>query len=109
MSPANRCTSGDWVEIERVLLEPADRAPGLPPETAEKPLLTWVKGFALCEAALGEEATIETMTGRRVTGVLSAINPGYHHTFGDPPPELVAVGRDLRARIDLWRNVGGGA
>ena len=37
------------------------------------------------------------MTGRTVTGRLSAVNPGYFHTFGDPIPELVHVGRDLRA------------
>ena len=29
-----------------MLLEPADRSAALPPETAEKPLLVWVKGFA---------------------------------------------------------------
>lgn len=105
---AERCRAGDWVEVQRVLLEPADRSPGLPSETAEQPLLTWVKGFALADAALGDEVTVETMTGRRVTGALSAVNPGYHHTFGDPVPELAAVGRDLRVRLAAWR-AGGGA
>jgi len=46
------------------------------------------------------------MTGRLVTGRLSAINPGYHHTFGDPVPELVAVGRDLRAQLKAYRKAG---
>jgi len=107
MAPADRCRSGEWVEVERVLLEPADRSPGLPPETAEKPLITWVKGFAQGDGALGDDVTVETMTGRLVTGALSAVNPGYFHTFGEPVPELATVGRDLRARLSEWRTGGG--
>jgi hypothetical protein len=103
VSDAPRARAGDWVEVERVLLEPADRSTNLPPETAEKPLVMWVKGFALGDAALGEEITIETMTGRRVSGALSAVNPGYYHTFGDPVPELAHVGKDLRARLAAYR------
>jgi hypothetical protein len=102
----NRCEKGEWVEVERVLLEPADRSPNLPPETAEKPLLIWSKGFASASAAIGDELTVETMTGRMVTGRLSAINPGYTHTFGAPVPELSTVGRDLRARLAAWRAAG---
>ena len=82
---------------------PVDRSKNLPAETAEKPLMMWVKGFAEGEAALGESCTIETMTGRQVTGTLSAINPGYFHTFGNPIPELVHVGKDLRARLAAYR------
>ena len=108
MTHADRCIAGEWVEVERVLLEPADRSPNLPPETAEKPLRVWVKGFALADAALGEEISVETMTGRTVTGTLSAVNPGYTHTFGDPVPELVGVGRDLRARLAEYRAAGSG-
>ena len=97
------CSVGEWVEVERVLLEPHERAANLPPDTAEKPLLVWVKGFARAKAALGEEVEIETVTGRLATGKLSAINPGYYHTFGDPVPELTHVGRDLRARLAAYR------
>jgi hypothetical protein len=106
LDDAARCTPGEWVEVERVLLEPADRSTALPPETAEKPMLVWVNGFAASEAALGEDVTVETMTGRLVTGRLSAVNPGYFHTFGRPPVELVAVGRDLRARLAAYRAAG---
>lgn len=98
-----RAREGDWVEIEAKLLDPADRSKNLPPETAEKPLMMWVKGFALGEAAQGEALTIETITGRRVTGALSAVNPGYYITYGDPIPELTHVGRDLRARLAAYR------
>jgi 2-amino-4-ketopentanoate thiolase alpha subunit len=106
LTETNRCKAGDWVEVERVLLEPADRSKNLPPETAEKPLRMWIKGFARGEASLGDEATVETMTGRHVSGRLSAINPGYFHTFGNPIPELVHVGKDLRARLADYRKAG---
>lgn len=98
-----RAQRGDWVEVEARLLDPADRSTNLPPETAEKPLMMWVKGFAEGEAALGEELTIETITGRRVTGALSAVNPGYSITYGPPIPELTHVGRDLRAGLAAFR------
>ncbi len=103
MSGAATCEVGDWVEVERVLLEPADRSTALPPETAAKPLMVWVKGFALAAGSLGDEVGVETMTGRTVVGTLSAVNPGYYHTFGDPVAELVHVGADLRAQLAEYR------
>jgi hypothetical protein len=108
LTDLTHCKAGDWVEVERVLLEPADRSKNLPPETAEKPLMMWVKGFALGEAAKGEELTIETITGRKVTGALSAVNPGYYITYGDPIPELTHVGRDLRAQLAAYHASEGG-
>ena len=106
MTDAARCTLDAWVEVERVLLDPADRSAALPPETASKPMLVWVSGFAQAEAGLGDEVTVETMTGRMVTGRLSATNPGYFHTFGHPVPELTHVGRDLRAQLAAYRQAG---
>jgi hypothetical protein len=99
LTETTRCKAGDWVEVERVLLEPADRSKNLPPETAEKPLRMWIKGFAQSAGVLGDVMTVETMTGRLVEGALSAVNPGYFHTFGKPIPELTRVGVDLRARL----------
>jgi hypothetical protein len=98
-----RAREGDWVEVEATLLDPADRSTNLPPETADKPLRMWIKGFALGEASLGEALTVETMTGRRVAGVLSAVNPGYFITYGNPIAELTHVGRDLRAQLAAFR------
>jgi hypothetical protein len=103
MGDAARARRGDWVEIERTILDPSQRSKNLPPETAEKPLLMWVKGFAQADGVLGDEMSVETMTGRRVSGVLSAVNPGYFHTFGNPIPELVHVGKDLRERLSAHR------
>lgn len=104
MVDAERCSAGDWVEVERVLLEPADRSTNLPEDTAAQPLMVWVKGFALADAIIGDELSVETMTGRTVSGRLSAVNPGYFHTFGRPAPELTHVGRDLRARVAAYRS-----
>ncbi|PKQ20763.1 MAG: 2-amino-4-ketopentanoate thiolase [Actinobacteria bacterium HGW-Actinobacteria-6] len=103
MADITRCSVGDWVEVERVLLEPADRSTNLPEETAAQPLRMWVKGFARSAASLGDEVTVETMTGRSVTGMLTDVNPGYMHTFGRPTPELTHVGRDLRDRVAAYR------
>ena len=108
MTDEIRAREGDWVEVECKLLDPADRSKNLPPETAEKPLMMWVKGFALGAAAKDEELTIETITGRRVTGTLSAVNPGYFITYGNPIPELTHVGRDLRAQLAAYRAAEGG-
>lgn len=106
MTAPERCNAGDWVEVERVLLEPADRAANLPEDTAAQPLRMWVKGYAKAAAAVGEEVAVETMTGRTVTGTLTEVNPGYTHTFGKPAPELTAIGRDLRARVAAYRKAG---
>ena len=106
MSDRTRCGVDDWVEVETILLEPADRSKNLPPDTAAQPLRMWVKGFAQAEANEGDEVTVRTVTGRTVTGTLSDINPGYFHTFGRPVPELVHVGRDLRERLAAYRKAG---
>jgi hypothetical protein len=103
MSDSFRCSAGEWVEVERVLLEPAERAAGLPEDTAAQPLRAWVKGFALAGGFIGDEIEVETMTGRVVRGHLSAVSPGYTHTFGTPPDEIIRVGRDLRARVAEYR------
>src|SRR5512133_1287429 len=108
MPGPNRCTVDQWVEVERVLLTPDERSKALPADTAEKPLMVWVKGFAQSEAEMGEELSVETMTGRIATGRLSAINPGYTHTFGEPIPELTHVGRDLRAKLAEYRAASAG-
>jgi hypothetical protein len=103
MTDQFHCQADDWVEVESVLLEPADRSKNLPEDTAAQPLRMWVKGFAQGAANAGEPVTVRTVTGRTVTGSLTARNPGYFHTFGQPIPELVHVGRDLRERLATWR------
>ena len=103
MTDTIRCHEGDWVEVEYVLLAPEERAAGIPEDTAAQPLRAWVKGFARGEGMIGDEVEVETMTGRLVRGHLSAIEPGYTHTFGTPPAEISGIGRDLRARVAAYR------
>lgn len=107
MDDETRCSLDDWVEVGLVLLEPADRSANLPEDTAAQPLRMWVKGFARASVAVGESLTVETMTGREVTGTLTEVDPGYFHTFGKPAPELTSVGRDLRIRVAAYRKAGG--
>lgn len=104
---AERCRIGQWVEVESVLLEPADRAANLPEETADKPLVVWVKGFATTEAAHGEGCEVETVTGRVVRGRLSDLDPAYMHTFGAQPAEIAHIGRELRERLARYRTKAG--
>ncbi len=92
------CKIGQWVQVHRIVLEAGHRAQGVPEDTAQVPMQMWVKGFAQYEATVGSQLTIVTAAGRRVTGELVAIHPGYEHGFGQPVPELLEVARELRQR-----------
>lgn len=96
-----RARKGDWVEIEEILLVPGERAPQVPEDTQKVPLIQWCKGYlATEEASIGDEVEIETITGRRVKGKLSQINPRHIHNFGEPVKELIDVGRELREELE---------
>jgi hypothetical protein len=89
------------VRVHRIILEPHERAPNLPVDTQATPFQAWTNGFLEDEsAAIGDQATIRTVIGRLLTGRLSDINPRYAHDFGDPQPELLAAGDELRLRLD---------
>lgn len=90
---------GDWAEVQFVLLEPGERAPGLPGDTARVPLTARVKGFLDGEARPGGPAAVTTVLGRRVEGTLLEVLPPARHTFGRPVPELLPIGRELRDRL----------
>jgi hypothetical protein len=90
---------GDWAEVSLVVLEPAERAPGLPPDTAATPLTARVRGFLEGEAAVGGPAAVRTPAGRRVEGTLLRVNPAPGHSFGEPVPELLPIGEELRRRL----------
>jgi hypothetical protein len=88
---------GDWVQIHNIVLEAGDRAPNLPEETKEVPLELRVRGFLKEDSAeLDQEVTIETLVGREITGNLEKINPVYSHDYGQPIPELLQIGRELK-------------
>lgn len=87
---------GSWVEIHNIVLDAGERAAQVPQDTRRVPLELRVKGFLVAAAALGDEAEIETPTGRRLRGRLTTTNPAYTHTFGPPIPELSAIGGEVR-------------
>lgn len=84
--------AGTWVEIEKVLLNPGERAPTLPEDTKKVPYVLNVSGFLLEEAEIGSPARIRTLIGRELEGTLKTVNPSYAHTFGKVVPELLNIG-----------------
>ncbi len=88
---------GAWVEIHRTVLPVGGRAPQVPDDTRQVPLEMRVKGFLVAPAAIGEEAEIETSTGRHLMGTLAEVNPVYSHGFGSPIPELSAIAAEVSA------------
>ncbi|NIO07906.1 MAG: 2-amino-4-ketopentanoate thiolase [Deltaproteobacteria bacterium] len=76
-----------------------ERASHVPRDTQKVPLEMTVKGFLIEPAALGQEAEIVTQAGRRLRGTLTEVNPAYRHSFGPSIPELISVGREVRALL----------
>jgi hypothetical protein len=95
---------GTWVEIHATLLEPSARATQVPDDTRRVPLEMRAKGFLAAPAALGEEAEIETVTGRRLSGILLTANPAYEHGFGPPITALVGIGLELKTILQRREN-----
>jgi hypothetical protein len=90
---------GDWGEIRFVLLAPEERTASLPDDTKQVRLEVRLKGFLTTEARVGEEVEVETVLGRRATGTRLGLFPPPGHSFGRPVPELLTVGRELRALL----------
>jgi 2-amino-4-ketopentanoate thiolase alpha subunit len=84
-----------WTEIEWIVLHPEGRASAVPPETRATPYVARSRGMAT-SAEVGQEAEIETATGRRLRGRVRELMPGHHHTFGNPLPEWIAMRDSIR-------------
>lgn len=84
-------TKGTWVLIQTDLLAPNERALTLPEATRRVPLRQWLKGTLVDDASLNDQATIQTVTGRFVSGTLIEVNPSYRHDFGSDCPELRTI------------------
>lgn len=97
---AERVSAGTWVEVQRILLAPGQRAERVPEETQRVPLEMRVKGALAHDASAGDEVEIVTAAGRRLRGTLREVNPAYTHGFGPPVPELRAVGVELRKLLE---------
>ncbi|HHW99607.1 MAG TPA: 2-amino-4-ketopentanoate thiolase [Firmicutes bacterium] len=96
MQESKAWPKGTWVEISRTVLPPGERAPQVPADTAAMPLELRVKGFLQEPAGLGQEASITTLIGRAQRGLVTRINPRHIHDFGEPVPELLTIGQELR-------------
>lgn len=93
------CIKGDWVQICTVILPAGERAPQVPPETQAVPLKMFSKGYANQAAEVGQPVSITTVIGQILEGELVAINPRYGHDYGDPVPELLQIGIELRKQL----------
>lgn len=85
--------AGAWVEIQRVLLRPEQRAPNVPQDTRQTPFVMRVRGFLDADGIVGEQAGVTSLIGRSHTGILIDAHPSYEHTFGPVVPELLHIGR----------------
>jgi hypothetical protein len=90
---------GRWARVHRIELDPSERAPGIPEDTATVPFETWINGWLVDDALIGAPAKLRTRTGRTVDGILVEADPGYHHSFGSPPPPLQRAGDRARERL----------
>jgi hypothetical protein len=97
---ATRVPAGAWVEISQVVLRAGERAPNVPRDTAETDFVARVRGFLNEPASLGQTATVRTLVGRDVEGRLTAVNPRNPADFGDPVPELLALGVSARRALE---------
>lgn len=95
---------GSLVEIEQTILKASQRAKHLPEESRRCDLKMRVKGYLEHPALPGEKCTIRSAIGRLLEGELCEPHPAYHHSFGEPIPELLAVGLELRSRLKRGEN-----
>lgn len=91
--------AGTWVELERVILKPGERAPGLPSDTASVPFAGRVRGFLVAPASLRAPAKVRTQADRIVSGTLRAVLPRNPADFGEASAELLRAGKAMKARL----------
>jgi len=84
-------------EIHKIVLKPGERAPQIPDDTQKVPLELKARGFLVQDAKLGDQVTVETVIGRKLSGTLCDESPSYTHSFGPPHPELLPIGSEVRA------------
>lgn len=92
-----KIAKGAWVEIEQVVLQPAQRSTALPEDTKQVPYILRVSGFLIRDAELGEQVEVKTIIGRTIIGELKTVNPSYAHSFGKVVPELLTIGTEREA------------
>ncbi|MFW5781840.1 MAG: 2-amino-4-oxopentanoate thiolase subunit OrtA [Candidatus Muiribacteriaceae bacterium] len=93
-----------WVQIERTILKADERTSKIPEDTAACDYIMHLNGFLDKEAEIGDEVTITTLAGRKVTGKLIRIDPEYGHSFGRPVEELMHIGPENRRLLEEVNN-----
>ena len=88
----------EWVEVEWVVAQPAERRADLPEDTRQVGYMARTRGIAV-DPAIGEIAEILSPTGRRQVGSVVSIRPGYTHTFGAPVEAWVQMREAIRVLI----------
>lgn len=89
---------GDWVRIKNTVLKVGERAPQTPEETKAVPLEMWINGFLADQSAeIGRTVTVTSLAGLSHEGTLTEIMPVYKVDYGQPQPELLTIGPELRA------------
>lgn len=95
---------GSWVQIHKVVLKPEERTAQIPEETKKVPLEMWVKGFLCEDSLMNDFVEITTLTGRTESGTLIAVNPSYHHDYGDFVPELLQIDKLVKTALQEGKN-----
>ncbi|MBT9177155.1 MAG: 2-amino-4-ketopentanoate thiolase alpha subunit [Firmicutes bacterium] len=95
------CRVGQFVEVRWIAIEAPDRAASLPESTQRVPLVARVKGFALERGEVGQTIEILSLAGRTLRGTLIDLAPRHTHGFGEPQPELLRIGSELRRELGL--------
>lgn len=88
----SKIQAGTWVEIEKILLTPDQRAPQVPEDTRATPYIMKVAGFLAADADVGSEVEVKTLSGRKISGTLKVVRPHYEHSFGETVEELLNIG-----------------
>jgi hypothetical protein len=88
--------AGRLVRVHRIELAASERAAGIPEDTARVPFESWINGWLVEDATIGERTRIRTATGRVVEGELVEVDPAYRHSFGSAPAALLRAGRRAR-------------
>ncbi|MBX3030586.1 MAG: 2-amino-4-ketopentanoate thiolase [Chloroflexi bacterium] len=92
--------AGSWVEIEVVILTAAERIDPLPSDTRQVDFVGRSRGLLTAPARIGDHVAVRTLADRIIEGRLRTLAPRHPVDFGEPIPELLAVGRAARERLE---------
>ncbi len=91
-------SQGDLAVIEIVVFPVGKRAPQVPEDTKNTPLIAFTKGWLIDQKAkVGDTVTVRTMTDRTVQGTLTNRGLAPVHTYGGFVPELLEIHKQVRS------------